>query len=130
MLPTGQSGNKLLIFAANWNWPHFNGQGVEKMTGAQRRSGRMRMDEAEALAITALGFIAAEETRLVQFLSVSGYAPADIRAEAGTPAFLAGVLDFLLGDESLLLVFSSHGDVDPADVAAASRCLGGAFSGE
>jgi hypothetical protein len=100
------------------------------MTGAQRSSGRMRMEEAESLAIMALGFIAAEETRLVRFLSVSGYAPADIRAEAGSPDFLAGVLDFLLGDESLLLVFTSHSDVDPADVAAASRCLGGSASGE
>ena len=100
------------------------------MTGAQRKGERMRMEEAERLAIMALGFIAAEENRLAQFLHVTGYAPADIRAEAGSPDFLAGVLDFLLADESQLLVFTSHGDVDPADIAAASRLLGSSAGGD
>ena len=96
------------------------------MSGWQGRKAHLAMEEAERLAIMALGFIASEESRLVQFLDVSGYAPADIRAEANSPHFLAGVLEFLLGDESQLLVFASHADVDPADVAAAGRLLGGA----
>lgn len=80
-------------------------------------------ERAEAIAIEALGFIASDEARLVQFLRATGYDPAAIRAEAGSPFFLAGVLDFLLGDESLLLVFASHGGFDPSRIAAARRTL-------
>ncbi|NJM36068.1 MAG: DUF3572 domain-containing protein [Rhodomicrobium sp.] len=79
--------------------------------------------EAESLAIDALAFIASEETLLARFVAATGYDLAGIRAEAGSPYFLAGVLDFLLGDESLLLVFAGHGGTDPASIGAARRAL-------
>jgi hypothetical protein len=94
-----------------------------KMARKRSDHSEMQGERAEAIAIEALGFIAGDEARLVQFLRVTGYDPAAIRAEAGSPFFLAGVLDFLLGDESLLLVFASHGGIDPAEIAAARRTL-------
>ena len=36
---------------------------------------------------------------------------------------LAGILDFIATDESLLLVFASENDIDPAQVLAARRSL-------
>jgi hypothetical protein len=80
-------------------------------------------EEAERLAIAALGFLAGEEHRLIGFLQLTGMSPADLRREAGSPEFLAGVLDFIAGDESLLLVFASEQRIDPADVMMARRQL-------
>ncbi len=80
-------------------------------------------EEAERIAIEALGFLAADEGRLSAFVAATGYDLAGIRAEAGAPRFLAGVLDFLMADESLLLVFASHSGTEPAAIAAARRAL-------
>lgn len=88
-------------------------------------SSRLSQDEAESVAIAALGFIASDQSRLAQFLAVTGYSPGAIRAEAGSPDFLAGVLEFLLSDESQLLVFTSHKQIDPSLVAKARRVLAG-----
>ncbi len=91
-------------------------------TGTQRRP-VMGREAAAELAVEALLFIAAEASRLARFLNLSGYRPEDIRAQASSDEFLAGVLDFLLEDESLLLVFASHSGRDPAQAAAARRAL-------
>ena len=87
-------------------------------------------DEAEGLAIDALAFLAADETRLIPFLRATGFDPAAIRQEAGSPEFLAGVLDFLMSDDSLLLVFAAHRALDPNLVAAARRALMPGTAGE
>jgi hypothetical protein len=93
------------------------------MAPTRPKHGQMPPDEAEALGIEALAFIAAEEVALRRFLAATGYDPAAIRAEAGSADFLTGVLDYLLGDESLLLVFASHKNIDPSRVAMARRTL-------
>lgn len=82
-------------------------------------------DAAESCAIEALGFLAADPARLARFLAETGYEPAGIRAAAASPDFLAGVLDHLLADESLLLVFASHSGTDPKRIATARRTLAG-----
>jgi Protein of unknown function (DUF3572) len=80
-------------------------------------------DEAEILGIDALGFLAGDEHRLVRFLQLTGLSPTDLRRAAGSTAFLAGVLDFIAADESLLLVFASEKRIDPATVLTARRAL-------
>lgn len=87
-----------------------------------KRAGISR-EEAEALAIEALTFIATSEDRLAAFIGITGLDLGAIRREAGTPEFLAAVLDFLMSDESLLLVFASHRALDPNFVALARRAL-------
>jgi len=79
---------------------------------------------AEMLAIQALGFIAAEPQRLADFLNASGIAADDIRAAAREPRFLVGVLEHMLGDESLLLAFAADAGIDPAGIARARAALG------
>jgi DNA polymerase IV len=59
----------------------------------------MRQEQAEAIAISALSFIASDPERLDRFLAVTGLDPAALRAAAGAPGFLSGVLDYLCSDE-------------------------------
>ena len=77
------------------------------------------------LAIQALGFIAEDPERMAGFLASTGIAAEDIRAAAGEPGFLAGVLEHMLGDESLLIAFALSAGIDPAEVARARGALGG-----
>ncbi len=88
------------------------------------RSAQSR-EAAEALAIQALAFIAEEPDRLGAFLAASGIGPDAIRDAAREPGFLAGVLDHMLGDESLLLAFADSAGLDPASIARARRAMAG-----
>jgi hypothetical protein len=88
------------------------------------RSAQSR-EAAETLAVQALAFIAEEPDRLGAFLAASGIGPEAIRDAAREPGFLAGVLDHMLGDESLLLAFADSAGLDPASIARARRALGG-----
>ncbi len=81
-------------------------------------------EAAEMLAIQALAFIAEEPQRLGAFLSTSGIGPETIREAAGDPAFLAGVLEHMLGEENLLLAFADSAGIDPAGVRRARNALG------
>ncbi|WP_395666411.1 DUF3572 domain-containing protein [Methylocella sp.] len=81
------------------------------------------LERAETLAIEALGHIAGDETTLERFLSLSGLSPETLRAAAAEPGFLAGVLDFLAGDESLLLAFAANAGRDPAEITRARETL-------
>ena len=84
-----------------------------------------RAEAASALAIAALRFIAEEPERLRVFLSLTGIDPQAIRAAAREPGFLLGVLDYLAGDESLLLVFAEASEINPDDVRVARSVLAG-----
>jgi Protein of unknown function (DUF3572) len=88
------------------------------------RSSQTR-EAAEALAIQALAFFAAEPERLNGFLAASGISTDQIREAAREPNFLAGVLEHMLGDESLLIAFAQSAGLDPADIARARKALGG-----
>ena len=76
------------------------------------------------LAIQALGFIAEEPARLSRFLDMSGIEGGDIRQAARERRFLAGVLEHMLSDESLLIAFADSAGIDPAYVARARAALG------
>ena len=91
---------------------------MAKGTGFSRES-------AEKLAISALGFLAQDEERLGQFLSVTGIGPDMIRKAAADPSFLAGVLDHVCGDEPLLIAVAEHAGIAPQDVAHAQAVLSG-----
>jgi hypothetical protein len=87
--------------------------------------GSMAQAAAEALAIQALTFIAADNERLGRFLAVTGIGPAEIRAAAREPRFLVGVLDYLGSDERLAAAFSAEAGFEAADIAKAHSALGG-----
>ncbi len=79
--------------------------------------------DAEATAIAALGFVASDGELMGRFLAITGIDPSQIRAAAGEPGFLAGVLDFVLAHEPTLMRFAEASGHDPADVMAARRML-------
>ncbi len=85
----------------------------------------MPEEAAESLAIQALGYIAGEPERLGRFLSVTGLGPDEIRAAAGEPGFLAGVLAYLASDEQLAAAFVTESGCGAADIARAHHALGG-----
>jgi len=80
---------------------------------------------AEMLAIQALAFIAEEPHSLNRFLDISSISPEQIRAASREPGFLAGVLEHMLGEESLLVAFARSAGIDPGEIARAASALGG-----
>ena len=92
-----------------------------------KRGGRANRPEervaAEALAVAALAFIAAEPERLGRFLAMSGIGPDSIRAAAREPQFLLGVLDYLAADEPLLIAFAAENAIPPSAVMKARDTL-------
>ena len=91
-----------------------------------KKPGSLSSDEAEAIALSALAFLAEDQDRLIRFMSDTGLAPAELRAVAGRPELLGAVLDYVLADESMLLVFSAATGIDPASVAPAEALLSSA----
>lgn len=83
-------------------------------------------EEAEVIALKALEFLASEPERLVRFLDLTGSSIDVIRSSAASPAFLGGVLDHLLGDQTLLLLFAAHEGLPPEDLQRLRRHLPGA----
>jgi hypothetical protein len=79
--------------------------------------------DAENVAIQALSFLAADPARLGRFLAATGIGPADIRAAAREPRFLAGVLDHIADDESAMLAFAQEAGLAPALIARARAAL-------
>jgi hypothetical protein len=80
-------------------------------------------EEAEAIAIRALGFVAADTELLPRFLALTGIEAASIRRAAAEPGFLAGVLQFILAHEPTLLRFCEETGTPPQSVGAALRAL-------
>jgi hypothetical protein len=85
----------------------------------------LQREDAETCAVQALGYIAADEGRLERFLAVTGVDPANLRAEAGRPQFLAGVLDYVCSDEALLVGFAADQGTPPEAIAGAQQMLSG-----
>jgi Protein of unknown function (DUF3572) len=92
-----------------------------------KRPSRPTRETAEMLAIQALSFIAEEPQSLSRFLDSSGIPAEQIRAAAAEPGFLAGVLAYMLADETLLRAFADRAGIDPAAIAGAASALGGAW---
>jgi hypothetical protein len=81
------------------------------------------LPDPELLALKALGFLAETPDALSRFLALSGATPAELRARAGDPHFLGGVLDFLLTDDELTGRFCAAEAVEPPAVHLARHRL-------
>jgi len=82
-------------------------------------------EEAEALAIQALTFIARDGERLGRFLAITGIGPAEIRTAAREPGFLGGVLEYIASDHRLVATFAAEMGHDPAAIDKARAALSG-----
>lgn len=89
-------------------------------------SAKKETPDPETLALLALAHIAGDEALFARFFALSGLDQASLRARAGEPAVLGGVLDFVLGDERLVLDLAAAFDVPAETFSRARRKLPGA----
>jgi hypothetical protein len=90
----------------------------------------MDFDRAEIIAINCLSFIASDEKHLTIYLNLCGLDLNTLRVNVTHPGKMnetfAGVLDFLMGNENLLLEFAESYSLDPLDIGRARRFFPGA----
>jgi hypothetical protein len=65
----------------------------------------MQQDRAELIAVQALGWLAGNDDLMPVFLGATGASADDLRAQAGDPAFLGAVLEFLMNDDAWVIAF-------------------------
>ena len=86
-------------------------------------SGAMPREDAESLALEALGHIAGDADLLGRFLADTGIGPGTLRRAAGEPGFLAAVTGHLMANEPVMLAFAANQAISPQDVARAHAAL-------
>lgn len=92
------------------------------------RTSQPKAEDAGEIALKLLSFLAGDADQLGRFMALSGLSPQDVRQNLQEPQFQAGLLDFALSDESLLLAFAANEGLDPGSVMRARSRLPG-FSG-
>ncbi|HLO78770.1 MAG TPA: DUF3572 domain-containing protein [Magnetospirillum sp.] len=85
---------------------------------------KLGIEDAQAVALRALTFLAGDDALLSRFVSLTGCGLDDIRARMGDNGFLAAVLDFLLADEATLVAFAQAEGMAPETPALARMKLG------
>lgn len=86
----------------------------------------MRQQGAQEVAIAAISHIASDERMILAFLQQAGLSPDMSREQISDPAFLGGVLDFVLGDESIASSFCTAEGMSGEDLMRARQALPGA----
>ena len=83
-------------------------------------------ESAETLALQGLGWLLANDEILPVFMGATGAGEDDLRRGAGDPAFLGGVLDFLMMNDDWVIEFcASAGVANDAPMQARSALPGG-----
>jgi Protein of unknown function (DUF3572) len=82
-------------------------------------------ERAEILALEALAWLAGQPDAIAKFLTLSGLEASDLRRAVTDSGLQTSVLDFLLGDEGLLLEFCESASLKPPAVHTARYRLGG-----
>jgi hypothetical protein len=85
-------------------------------------------ERSQTIALKALGYLAADDELLEPFLGVTGLVVGDLRAGATDSAFLAGILDYFLQNEALLLAFAASEELAPETIVRARQRLPGALN--
>ena len=87
------------------------------------RASKPSRDEAERIALEALGYLVADEDRLWAFLAATGLEPGTIRQAARTPGFLVAVLDHVAANEALLIELAGTLGIKPERLMEARHTL-------
>ncbi len=90
---------------------------------AECRNVGVSHEEAEILAVRALGFLAQHRERMDGFIRMTGVAVDDLKDHVSDPGYLGAVLDYVLADERCLLEFIERIGVAPELPYAARRKL-------
>lgn len=73
----------------------------------------MKQQQAEEIALLALGWIAGQDALVTGFLGASGVSPDQLRAAADDPDLLAALMDFLMQDDRWVLDFCADHALSP-----------------
>lgn len=65
----------------------------------------MDQEQAQVIALQALGWLVGNEELCPVFLGGTGGSPDDLRERASDPAFLASVLEFITMDDTWVIAF-------------------------
>lgn len=87
---------------------------------------KLTREDAETLALRALVHLAEREDLFLRFVALTGMSVDEVRARIGDGATLGAVLDFMLGDEALVIEFATACELPPDTVAKARALLPGA----
>ena len=80
-------------------------------------------NEAETLALAALGWALGEPARAQRLLALTGLSPEDLRARIGDRSVLAAALGFLEAHEPDLVAAADELGIPPAELVEARRML-------
>ena len=80
-------------------------------------------NQAETLALAALGWALGEPARAQRLLSLTGLTPDDLRDRIGDPGLLSAALTFLEAHEPDLVAAAEALGVPPAELVEARRML-------
>lgn len=80
-------------------------------------------NDAETLALAALGWALGEPARAQRLLALTGLTPEDLRGRIGDPSVLAAALGFLEAHEPDLIASADALGVPPAELVEARRRL-------
>ena len=86
----------------------------------------MDREKAEIIGLRALAYLAGNEKMMEWMMRETGIDPRDLASTADNGEILAGVLDFLLGHEDMLIEFCIHEKIDATTPAHARKYLPGA----
>ncbi len=75
----------------------------------------------------ALAYVASDEKLLSWLMAETGLDPRDLSRSADSAETMAGVLDFLLAHEDILIDFCNHENLDKTSPAIARQHLPGAY---
>lgn len=89
------------------------------------KQAKAEREDPAIISLKFLAFLASDAEQLGRFIALSGLAPSDLRQNLQSPAFQAGLLDFVLSDESLLLAFAANAGINPSSVMQARARLPG-----
>lgn len=87
------------------------------------RAPETNREEAEALALSALGWVLADDARAQRLLALTGLEPSDLRSRLGDPVLLDAVLAFLEAHQPDLIACAAAINVTPDHLVAVRERL-------
>ena len=85
----------------------------------------MKSEQAQAVALQALAFLASQDDPFAAFLAQSGIGAGELRARAQEPEVLAAVMDFVLSNDDFVYGLCDMAGLRPEDVLVARAALPG-----
>lgn len=86
---------------------------------------KLTRETAETVALQALGWLAGNEELMPVFLGSTGASVDDVKRQAGDPAFLGSVLDFIMMDDNWVIDCAASAAMPPERIMQARQSLPG-----